>query len=75
MLCTRQSFSAQTQNLFACNRKRFAPFRPTKSQGEIIMTADERAYYDAFIGIKQFGIENLADFKPDSVTVINFTEL
>jgi hypothetical protein len=75
MLCTRPSFSAPTQNRFAHNRKRFALFRAIKSQGEITMTADERAYYDAFIGMKQFGVESLADFKPDSVAVMKFTEL
>jgi hypothetical protein len=39
------------------------------------MTSDERAYYDAFMGIKQFGVESLADFKPDSVGALKFTEM
>jgi hypothetical protein len=39
------------------------------------MTSDERAYYDAFIGMKQFGVESSADFKPDSITATKFTEL
>jgi hypothetical protein len=39
------------------------------------MTADERYYYDAFIKMKQFGVESLPDFTADLVRNREFTKL
>jgi hypothetical protein len=82
ILCTRPKHVAQMRRRFArlprCfaqGQKWIAPLRESKIQGENTMTADERIYYETFLQMKQFGVESLPDFTPDSIGNREFTKL